>query len=85
MSKNLQHEELADAAASEAEAGSFSKAAQLFQAAMLASPDSSAAAAYSEQLAQCLMELDQDEAAVNAAAAAVRLRPKASLQLPLVW
>lgn len=84
MTDPLKHEQLAEAAASEAEAGSFSKAAQLFQAAMLASPDSSAAAAYSEQLAQCLMELEQDEAAVAAAAAAVRLRPKVNVQLQLL-
>lgn len=84
MTDTLKHQQLAEAAASEAEAGSFSKAVQLFQAAMLASPDSSAAAAYSEQLAQCLMKLDQDEAAVAAAAAVVRLRPKVGLQLQLL-
>jgi tetratricopeptide (TPR) repeat protein len=65
-----------DAAIAAAEAGNFPAAAASFRLALQLDPSS---AALHEQLAQCLMELEQHDAALQAAEAATALQPDVSL------
>eukprot|EP00775_Hariotina_reticulata_P011281 gene11281-11431_t len=69
---------LVDSAVQAAEAGDFLSAANAFAEAIKLQPD---AAALHEQHSQCLMELEQHEAALTAAQAAVELMP----EWPAAW
>jgi Flp pilus assembly protein TadD len=65
-----------DAAVAAAETGDFSAAVASFRLALQLDPKS---AALHEQLAQCLIEMEQHDAALQAAEAATALQPDVSL------
>lgn len=69
------HGSLIDQAAAAAEEGNFQAAAEAFAAAIRLHQDN---AAVYEQHAQCLMELEQYDAAVDAAKQATALKPSVS-------
>lgn len=65
-----------DKAVAAAEAGDFENASQIFADALKLDPSN---AALHEQHAQCLLELDECEAAANAAQAAIALKPSVGI------